>query len=259
MKKISAKKTTVAVVFVILLIILGYTFVFPENTTEKNNIVDIDQNGFAFESAEVVLRERRNQEDITGNVDGQLAVADANDFVNIDKNKIRTYKWETSDSVYNDPILKHFYEDAGSHRVSLTVTDTNGNEYSDETKLQTRGIQVNIETDVLSDTLNKKKSLLTHEPKTDRTTYTYTFTAPNLGLDENKINYTWDLRSRPMPTKSGKTMSRTFQSSQVSYIVLKIAHEELNSTITKRTAINAGHDYHSDYTGGYLDRNQDME
>lgn len=248
------KKIVAIAGVVILFMATGYIILTSSsnspNEEQDGQVVNLQGDELQFESSDVLLETRKLAVEVTefrGTVDGQLLMADATNFVDLDSGSVKSYTWETAGETYNGTIMKHFYEDAGEHELKLTVVDQSGVEHTDTISITTEGIIVEVERQTLSDDETKDtESLLSHGNNND-VRYKYQFTAPEIEIDGNEVEYEWNLGDGNV--QSGETASRTFRPETIEYIDLRIYLEDLDNPIIKETAIHSGHDYHSGYEG----------
>lgn len=251
------KKIVAVTGVVILFMATGYIILAPSSNTPNNpnekqdggQVVQLETDQIEFESSDVLLDVKQlalEETEFTGTVDGQLLIADATNFVDLDSGSVRSYTWETAGETYNGTIIEHFYENAGEHDLKLTVVDQSGEQYTDEISVTTGGIIVEVERQTLDSEAETTESLLNHE-NNNEIRYKYQFTAPETEFDNNEVTYEWNLGDGNM--QSGRTASRTFKPGTIEYIDLKIYPDDLDNPIIKETAIHAGHDYHSGYEG----------
>lgn len=240
--------TTIAVIIgvIVLVLGLGYFLIGTDSVDDEDNVVTLNEDSFDYMSKEMLFDERDLATEtiqITGTIDGQLAVANANDFIEISSNSVESYTWETDGEEYNNEKLVHFYQEAGTHTVSLTVVDSNGNEHSDEIEITTRGIGVEVDEDESEVQYSETNEQLLHHGEVHEGEFTYTFEVPNTRFDEDKLSYEWDLGPN-YDDKTSEEVTVTYDLYDIRHISVYIEHEDFDYTIKRQTTIHSGHDYH---------------
>lgn len=189
-------------------LMFGFSFLYSDE-------ISLDDNEFEFESTEVELgmTEMHLDEVIihNGRVDGQLILSDALDHTDIRQSEISEYTWETDGEEYDTRYLNHFYNESGTHDVSLTITDTSGNVWSDTIEIETEGIQV---------------------MKTG--TGTYQFSPPEKITGYENATYEWTL-GHYNAIEEGEQVQETFVEGEIRQITLRIIPENENKSIIKIT------------------------
>lgn len=208
----------ISLVILIILISGGYIIL----SSDSENPVKIDNDMLVFEDTEKVfdITEGALGEDIehTGRIDGQLLVADASDFVDINQINVADYEWRTEGVTYNSEEIIHYYEESGSYELELTVTTNTGDSYSDEVEVETRGILIeNVDEDEM----------------------VYQYSAPQTAFDSDSVSYEWDVGFDFEERITGEEVTVDYEVNPggMRNIKLFVHHDDYDEPIVRRTTI----------------------
>jgi hypothetical protein len=200
---------------IIISIFIGYQVLFGFNLLGSGEF-NLNKDKFEFESTEIELgtTELHLNETIvhTGRVDGQLIKSNALKHTNLTDSQISNYTWETDGESYNSKELIHFYENSGTHEVTLTLEKNNGDTLSDTIEIKSQGIKI------------KKTG-----------TRQYEFEPPT-SMEYDNVTYVWDMGRNQI--KKGKILRHKFNRNEIREITLYVKSDDMDNDIIKTTSLS---------------------